>query len=189
MLELGVPRLVLLGLLILAAVYGVPALLAAFRKLNDKKRRRLRFGVLGLLGAALVIGVLARFGLHWLGVVGAAVLGVLRGIGPWLLRLLPLGQRLHEQRARAATDAGSHAGDATGDAHDPAPRASARGNMSRREALEVLGLSEGASREDIVKAYRNLIRKVHPDSAGGSTYLATKINQAKDALLGAAPPP
>ena len=56
--------------------------------------------------------------------------------------------------------------------------------MSRKEALEVLGVEDGASRETILVAYRNLIRKVHPDSPGGSNYLATKLNQAKDVLLG-----
>jgi hypothetical protein len=54
---------------------------------------------------------------------------------------------------------------------------------SREEALQVLGLEPGASREEIVTAHRNLIRKVHPDSPGGSTYLASKLNQAKDILV------
>jgi len=56
--------------------------------------------------------------------------------------------------------------------------------MSRAEALEVLGLKEGASREEMQAAYKALIRKVHPDSPGGSTYLAAKLNQAKETLLG-----
>jgi hypothetical protein len=69
-----------------------------------------------------------------------------------------------------------------------APRAKAREEsparrMSRTEALEVLGLREGASREEMQTAYKNLIRKVHPDSPGGSGYLATKLNQAKQTLL------
>lgn len=55
--------------------------------------------------------------------------------------------------------------------------------MNRAEALEVLGLGEGASPEEILKAYRNLMRKVHPDT-GGSTYLAAKLNQARQVLLG-----
>jgi DnaJ-class molecular chaperone len=55
--------------------------------------------------------------------------------------------------------------------------------MSRGEALEVLGLPEGASRDEILGSYKALMRKVHPDAPGGSTYLATKLNQAKDALL------
>jgi preprotein translocase subunit Sec63 len=56
--------------------------------------------------------------------------------------------------------------------------------MSRAEALDVLGLAEGASREDILDAYKRLIRKVHPDAPGGSGYLASKLNQAKQTLLG-----
>ena len=55
--------------------------------------------------------------------------------------------------------------------------------MDRSEALKVLGLSEGATELDIKDAYYNLIRNLHPDR-GGSDYLAAKINQAKDLLLG-----
>jgi len=54
--------------------------------------------------------------------------------------------------------------------------------LSRHEALEILGLREGASRDDILRTYRDLMRKLHPDS-GGSGYLASKLNQAKDTLL------
>ena len=60
---------------------------------------------------------------------------------------------------------------------------SASGGFSREEALQILGLEEGASREDIVTAHRKLMQKLHPDR-GGNDYLAAKINQAKDFLLG-----
>jgi hypothetical protein len=56
------------------------------------------------------------------------------------------------------------------------------GSMSRREALEVLGLVEGASGADIVRAHRTLMKKFHPDH-GGSTTLAARVNQAKDVLM------
>ena len=63
---------------------------------------------------------------------------------------------------------------------NPAPHP----RMTRAEALEVLGLRDGASRDEVQAAYKNLIRKVHPDAPGGSGYLASKLNQAKQTLLG-----
>ena len=55
--------------------------------------------------------------------------------------------------------------------------------MNRKEALAVLGLGEAATREDIIAAHRKLMQKIHPDR-GGNDYLAAKINQAKDLLVG-----
>ncbi len=54
--------------------------------------------------------------------------------------------------------------------------------MSAEEALDILGLNTGASKQEITYAHRKLMSKLHPDK-GGSTYLATRVNQAKDLLI------
>jgi len=63
------------------------------------------------------------------------------------------------------------------------PPAMPRTDMSRDEALAVLGLAEGATTDEIRAAHRRLIQRMHPD-VGGSADLAARINRAKDVLLG-----
>lgn len=65
------------------------------------------------------------------------------------------------------------------------PRALAGGfeeEMNRREAFQILGLREGSTKEQIREAHRRLMRLNHPDN-GGSTFVATKVNEAKDFLI------
>ncbi|MCU7611096.1 DnaJ domain-containing protein [Anaplasma capra] len=54
--------------------------------------------------------------------------------------------------------------------------------LSRCEALEILGLSDNATPEQITSAYHRLMKFAHPDR-GGSEYFAQKLNQARDTLL------
>jgi DnaJ family protein C protein 19 len=64
----------------------------------------------------------------------------------------------------------------------PPPRAQGSA-MSRAEAYEVLGLKVGASSDEVHAAHRRLMRMAHPDT-GGSDWLASRINQARDVLSG-----
>lgn len=80
--------------------------------------------------------------------------------------------RTHGDAWREAAGAGGRSG-----------AAGAGGAMTREEAYNVLGLGPGAGKDEIRAAHRKLMKLAHPDH-GGSDYLASKINEAKDLLLG-----
>lgn len=82
-----------------------------------------------------------------------------------------LDRRMPDWRERMDTDTG---------AGEAGPRQS--GAMTHEEAYQILGLEPGASAADIRQAHRRLMQRLHPD-VGGNTFLAARINEAKDILL------
>jgi hypothetical protein len=126
-------------------------------------------GTLALIVAAILLarGDLA-VGLG-LGLFGIYLLGEAL---PWPLSLLAAylvgrntGWREHAQR-----DAGT------------AGWLTSSGKMTEQDAYQFVGIQPGASLDEVGRAHRALMKKLHPDQ-GGTTYLAARINEAKDVLL------
>lgn len=100
---------------------------------------------------------------------------------------------LHELRRECSADADSlrvleayldrRLGTDWRNAQQQTPPRGPRTDMTHDEALAVLGLSEGATPDEIRAAHRRLIQRMHPD-VGGTADLAARINRAKDVLLG-----
>ena len=155
---------IVLILLLLAAFFGLRELMRAVAPKPGIPVRKplIVIGVLALAGLATRLG--------WAVPLLSASVVALARLAPALIALVPLLRRILH-------------GHAPGDEHGETPRPpSSKGGMSRQEAYQILGLSPGASQQEILAAHRRLMQKMHPDR-GGSDYLAVKINQARKTLL------
>lgn len=103
------------------------------------------------------------------GMIGLGLLGRLM----WLWPTIPY---YHSRKARWSEHQQGNA------AAGKAPRSAGSGKMTEEEAYQILGVRAGAGAQEISRAHRSLMKKLHPDQ-GGSTYLAARVNEAKDVLL------
>lgn len=125
----------------------------------------------GRLTGSVIAGRLAGQNLDGLDIAAVAGLALEVDIESRQLLEAYLDRRAPGWRENAQGESGGR------NAHPPR-----RGPMTEQEAYEVLGLQPGAGTDDIRKAHRSLMKKLHPDQ-GGSNYLASRVNEAKDILL------
>lgn len=147
------------------------------------------FLVVGVLFAALLLFLLnwwanaevgaAKSSLMWAIIALCVVVGVaLFAAGRGGMALIPgafAAWRMLGTVNKAAGMAGKMGGGAA--------KRPAHTHMSKVEALDVLGLPDGASKEEIRAAYKRLMAQCHPDK-GGSDWMAAQLNEAKKTLLG-----
>ena len=131
----------------------------------QRKRFALKSALWLLLGILVILAATGR--MHWITVAIAAAIPVLKGLLGLVLRVLPF---LNLKKAPHQNNSSPNG---------PPPQTA---NLSEQEAWQILGLEPGASRDEIIKAHKRLIQKLHPDR-GGNDYLAARINQAKELLL------
>ena len=135
---------------------------------GDEKKKLIAWTVGG--GIVAVLAFLALTGR--LNVITAAITGAVAMLPKVvnMLRYLPL---LNKFRQHANSSSQQNQNN---------QQASAQTKMDKKQACEILGIKPDASKEEIIKAHKRMMQKVHPDR-GGSDYLAAQINQAKDTLL------
>ena len=144
-----------------------------------EKRKGAFWGVVALLGVVCTLLVVTGR-LHILGAIVAALMPFFyRGWRAFQLWLL--WRRIRD--AGPGTGGGGRT-DGSASGHQRQSQRPASGRMTVEEARDILNLAADAGRDEIVKAHRRLIQKVHPDR-GGSDALAARVNEAKEVLLDA----
>ena len=156
-------------ILAVAAIAGVMWYLSWYHKASPEKRNQsLRTVTLYGVGIALLLLVVTGR-IPWLFAIFSAAV-------PWINRILT-AKKLWTSFSQINGKKTGH------DGNQNQSSVRAIDTMSKEEALEILGLSQEATEEEIVAAHRKLMSKVHPDK-GGSDYLAKSLNQARKILLG-----
>lgn len=121
---------------------------------------RMVLRVIGAAVLAIAITILALTGRIWLAAIIVAVLL------PFVIAHYTGKSLQGRQNTNTSAPPGTHSAE-----------------LTRKQALEILGLGEDADDEAIKRAYRYLINRAHPDH-GGTAWMAERLNAARARLLG-----
>lgn len=158
-----------MGLFVLLVIILIAGYLyyAKTKSTDSLQRKKQLFKVIFCLLILVTIALALSGRISWIIAAGAALLPIAKFIFLFLWRSLPFIQMwMRSRRLKEGRNTPSQKNDA----------------LTESEALEILGLKPGPSDEEIVQAHRELMQKIHPDR-GGSNYMATKLNLARDLLL------
>lgn len=163
----------ILGLALAAAVFVI---LKKWGALSPERQKAAAWKMVLVIGGALLLFMVLTGRVHVLTAAVAALIPLLRKL-PALLKFAPMF------RKAMGGASGPRPGGQSEQAGPGGNRTATSGAMTQQEACDILGVKPGCSREDITAAHRRLMLKVHPDR-GGNDYLAAKLNEARELLLG-----
>ena len=174
-------------LLLVAIIFSIWYWWTTVTRLPEEKRRAFlwRSAFWLVLGASVMLVATGR--MHWLGAGLAVLVPVLKGTFALGLRaeeaqILSDNLREADRESYVLMQAYLMRNGRGGEQFQQDSGSANFSEFSADEALKILGLESGASKEDIIKAHKRLMQRLHPDR-GGSDYLAAKINAAKDLLI------
>lgn len=164
----------ILGIALTAAVFVI---LKQWGALSAEKKKAATWKMVLVVGGAVLLFMVLTGRVHVLTAAVAALVPLLRKL-PALLKFAPMMNRMYRQQQPSGND-GSGAGGARSGG---AGQRGGAGEMSVREACDILDVSPDCSDDEVIMAHRRLMQKIHPDR-GGNDYLAAQVNEAKATLL------
>ena len=145
-------------------IYIILVILALISIIYLKKRIKSKSKLTFILLAGIVLFLVLTGRAHWISALVVALIPILKKLF-LIIRYLPILQRFAAGYKKTNN------------------RAKKSSDMSKAEAAKILGINENSSKQEIIFAHKKEMQKHHPDK-GGSKDMATKINAARDTLLG-----
>ena len=164
----------ILGIALAAAVFVI---LKQWGALSAEKKKAATWKMVLVVGGAVLLFMVLTGRVHVLTAAVAALVPLLRKL-PALLKFAPMMNRMYRQQQPSGNDGAGAGGEQSGGAG----QRRGTGDMSVREACDILGVSPDCSDDEVIMAHRRLMQKIHPDR-GGNDYLAGQVNEAKATLL------